>query len=421
MKKKIFSIAMLGLCARLFAGGGQESPDAQQVILSFVGPETPSAMAPVITAFEAANPGINVEYESVPFANLNAILQTRMRNGGATPDVFTADQPRIAALVHQGFLLHVSEAAGDLSGIIMESSIAASTVDGKLYAFPVSTSSQLLFYNKSLLDQAGLPYPSQDPADRMTWSELLDQAKKAQDSGASWGLMFNQVSRVYQILPLPESLGGGSGIDPDDPLKADLTNDAWIAAMEFYGMIFEAGIAPRGVSVAQTPDLFQNGEVAFWIGGPWYLPSFLATENLAFGVAPHPYFSKGDRVTPTGAWSWGINPNSDHIEEAIAFVKFATVTSEGAMKTAEGFPLPPANIGVFDAYYAQNQDIPGVSELLKYEIENTARIRPLTVGYIQYEELVGKAMEDIRNGAEVRMTLERAEKELNTIFERQFR
>jgi len=422
MKKKVLlGIVLLGLCAMLFASGAEEAAADEQVILSFVGPENPSAMVSVIEAFEAANPNITVEYESVPFANLNDILQARMRNNGSTPDVFTADQPRISALVNQGFLLDVTSSAGDLSGIIMGSSIEASSVDGKLYAFPVSTSSQLMYYNKALLDEAGLEYPSQDPEDRMTWSELLAVAEQAQNNGAAWGVMFNQISRVYQILPLPESLGGGNGIDPDDPLKPDVNNEAWVEAMEFYGMLFEEGYAPRGVAVPQTPDLFKNGEVAYWIGGPWHIPGFLGTEGLEFGVAPHPYFAGGEIVTPTGAWSWGVNPNSEHVEEAVAFVKYATVSQEGALKTVEGFSLPPANIEVFNTYYKKNQTLQGAGELLSYEIQNTSRIRPRTVGYIQFEEIVGKAMEDIRNGADAKSTLDRAQEDLENIFERQFK
>ncbi|MEO0562961.1 MAG: sugar ABC transporter substrate-binding protein [Chloroflexota bacterium] len=387
------------------------------VVLSFIGPEQPSAMEPVIAAFEAENPGIQVEYESVPFNDLNDIIQTRLGSGDATPDIYTADQPRIPALVARGFLADITDDVGDISETFWPSSIEASTVDGRLYALPVSTSTQILYYNEALLEAADIELPSIDPEARMTWDELVADATAAQEAGAEFGFMFDQVNRIYQIQPLPESLGGGAGVSPDNPLEPNFNNEAWVEALSFYGMLFESGLAARGVPVEQTPDLFANGQTAFFLGGPWWLPAFDAAE-IEFGVAPHPFFADGEPVTPTGAWSWGINPNTEHREEALAFIEFATLNDAGALETARGFPLPPANIGVFNTYYAENQVVPGVVDLILYELENTARVRAQTSGFIQFEEIIGQALEDIRNGAEVESTLETASQQLERALSR---
>ncbi len=404
------SIALIAICA--FA------PVAlSQVVLSFVGPEAPSAMEPVIAAFEAQNPDIIVEYESVPFNDLNNIIQIRIGGGESSPDIYTADQPRISALASRGLLADLTDDVGDISSLFWPSSIDASTVDGRLYALPVSTSSQLLYYNVDLLEAAGLELPSMDPADRLTWEQVVEMGRAAQVAGATYGVMLDQVNRIYQVQPLPESLGGGPGVAPDNELQPAFTNEAWIEAMTFYGSLFEEGLAPRGVPVSQTRDLFINGQVALWVGGPWWLPLF-SNSDVEFGVAPHPYFENGVPVTPTGAWSWGMNPNTEHPKEALAFLMFATMSDEGALATAQGFPLPPANIQVFNTYYAENQIVPGVENLILYELENTARVRAKTRGYIQFEEVIGQAIEDIRNGADVASTLESASRRLERLWSR---
>ncbi len=388
-----------------------------QVVLSFVGPEAPSAMEPVIAAFEAQNPGIIVEYESVPFNDLNDIIQIRIGGGEGTPDIYTADQPRISALVSRGLLADLTDHVGDVSDLFWPSSIDASTVDGRLYALPVSTSSQLLYYNVDLLAAAGLDAPSMDPADRLTWEQVVEMGRQAQAAGADYGVMLDQVNRIYQVQPLAESLGGGPGVSPSDELEPAFTNAAWIEAMTFYASLFEEGLAPRGVPVAQTRDLFANGQVALWVGGPWWLPLF-GGSDVTFGVAPHPFFADGTPATPTGAWSWGINPNTEHFEEALAFLTFATTDPAGSLETARGFPLPPANISVFTTYYAENQIVPGVEDLILYELQNTARVRAKTRGYIQFEEIIGQAIEDIRNGADVASTLEDASAQLERVWSR---
>lgn len=395
---------------------------SNEVNLNFVGPEQPSAMEPVIAAFEAANPTIKVTYESVPFDQLNDILQTRLGSGDATPDVYTADQPRIPALVSRGFLLDITADVGDIAATVLPSSIEASTVDGKLYALPVSTSTQLLYFNTDLLTAAGLTPPSMDPQRRVTWEQVVTDAKAAQEAGATWGVMFDQVSRVYQILPLPESLGGGNGVTGDDSLTPAITNDAWVKAAEFYGQLFADGLAPRGVAPEQTPDLFANGEVAYFVGGPWWMPKFAGTAGLKFGVAAHPYFEGGKPVTPTVAWSWGINPETAHKDEALAFIKFATLDENGALETAKGIAIPPANNAALDTYLVQDvftaENVQGVPDLIRFELQNTAVIRPRTVGFIQFEDIVGKALEDIRNGADAKTTLEGASQELEAAWAR---
>lgn len=414
----VFGILFVG---GAFGSGQTETEgDAEDeiVVLSFLGPESPSTMQPVIDAFEAQNDSVRVEYEQVPFNDLNDVIQSRMGRGDSNPDVYTADQPRIPGLVDRGFLLDVSEFRQEMEDTLFAGSIEASSSNGGIYAFPQSTSSQLLFYNKKHLDAAGIDYPGYEPSDRLTWAELVELAEQAQGAGADWGFILNQVNRIYQVQPLPESLGGGPGLKGDEMLTPDLTNDAWIEALSFYRDLFADGISPRGVPTPQTPDLFANGELAFFLAGPWWLPRFTATDGLEFGVSLHPYFEDGVPATPTDGWSWGINPNSEHIDEAKQFLRFATLTEEGAQAMAENFPLVPVHTGVFDGYYEAKYDIDGVGPIIQYELENTVVHRARSVGFIQFETVLLAAFEDIRNGADVEDTLARAEEELNSAFSR---
>jgi multiple sugar transport system substrate-binding protein len=377
-------------------------------------------MAAGIAACEEADPSIVIEYEAVPFGQLNEIVQARIGSGDAIPDVYTADQPRIPALAESGLLMDLTDKVSSLEETVLESSIEASSWDGRLYALPVSTSTQLLFYNETLLEQAGIEPPGTNREDRWTWARLTDAAQRAQEAGAKWGFMFDQVSRYYQYQPIPESLGAGSGLQGPKNLEPTLTSEGHVTAAEFYGQLFADGLAPRGIPPEQSPDLFANGDVAFFVGGPWRLPLFNGSDGLSFGVAPHPYFSNGEPVTPTDAWSWGINPNTQHPEEALAFIKCATLTEQGALATATGHALPPAHIEALETYLKDLEAAgpQGVADLMRYELDNTAVHRPRTVGYIQFETVMGRALEDIRNGADAAATLQAAQRELESLFER---
>lgn len=55
--------------------------------------------------------------------------------------------------------------------------------EGKLLTFNGSIEIMTCFYNPSLFDAAGLPYPDADPAKAWTWDEFLDVAKKLTKDG----------------------------------------------------------------------------------------------------------------------------------------------------------------------------------------------------------------------------------------------
>lgn len=416
------STALLQACGGASSSGGSAS---QNVTLRFVGYQPTSDVQDVITGFQTANPTIKIKYESVPFAQLNDVLQTRLGSGDTNLDVYTADQPRIAALANRRFLLDINEKVGDVKNILPTAAIEASSADGKLYSLPIANSSQLLYYNADLLKKAGVTPPTTDPTRRWTWEQVVDAAKKAQAAGAKWGIMFEQVSRYYQLQPLFESAGGGSGLTGDKLLTPAITNAGWIKGATFYGQLFANKLSARGIPADQITPLFTGGQVAFYIAGPWQLNTFEQTKGLNFGVAAHPYFAGGKPVTPTGSWSWGINPRTQNADAALKFLKYASLDTEGCAKANSQKGVVsgmPANTQSLDQYFAsatfKAESAKGVSDLIKYELQNTAVIRPRTIGYIQFEDIMGAALEDIRNGAPVAQRLQKASDDLKAAFSR---
>ncbi len=394
------------------------------VTLRFATTEDPTRMQPVIDAFMAANPGVTILHESIPFDDFNNVLQARIGQGDSTPDVFTADMPAVSALVQRGFLADLTDKVGDISALHLPASLEAVTVNGRIMALPVSTSSMVMYYNVDLLNAAGIPLPGRTPADRLTWEQVVELGRQAQGAGAPWGLIWDQVSRIYQQQTLVESLGGGNGVSPDDQLTLDITNDAWVRAFEFYANAFESGLSPRGVpGPGQTAELFASGQVAFFAGGPWWVTRlFAAREGLNYSFTPYPYFEGGDIVTPTGSWAWGINPNTEHMDIALDFVRFASLTEEGALAAASLQPIPPANVAALQTYINQplfqTENLQGLGQLIEHELGNTARIRARTVGWIQFEQVINRTIEDIRNGADARTALTAASAEIEAAWAR---
>lgn len=395
---------------------------AQQVTLNFLTAEPPEVYEEAIAAFEAANPDIDVAYERVPFDAMNAQIEARLGAEDPSIDVYAVDSPRVPAMASRGYLVSAEPWRDEIDAVTNEAGRSAILVGDEYMAFPLWSSTQMMFYNADLLEAAGLPVPSAAEADRLTWAETLDMAVKAQEAGAEWGLILEQIDRYYQLQALFESSGAGSGLTGDDLMTPNLTTDAWIETANWYRDTFENGISPRGVPNEQLSDLFINGKVAFYVGGPWNFDRFTASD-VNYGITAHPYFEGGTPVTPTGSWAVGISPFTDQMDAAVRFIKFISLDPEGSYMTVESLPIPPVNLGAFDKYIERIAGFdpvigPMAEEVMAYELANSAVARPRSKGYVAFEEILNRAFSDIRNGAEAQPSLEAAQQQLISTLSR---
>ncbi|GAA1846411.1 sugar ABC transporter substrate-binding protein [Agromyces salentinus] len=411
---------MLAACTSGSEAGGGDGP----VEITMIGADLPEVFAPLIDAFEEENPEITVTYQNVPFDQYNNVLQQRIGGKDAGVDVYLADAGAIGSLATKGFLTDLSEYRDQVEESSLPATVEGNMFDGKLWALPMWTSLQYLYYNKSLLDAAGIAHPSIESDDRATWEDLTTDAKSAQAAGAEWGLLFDQTDRYYQLQALPESKGGGSGATGDDLLTADVTNDGWIESMKWYGSLFEDGVAPRGVETDQMVQLFAGGKAAYFVGGPWSLTPILeADSKVDYGIAPNPMFDGGTPAMPTGSWNIAISPATDALEASKKFIEFASLDAEGNAISAQEVIIPPTNVDSFSDYITKmdGQDAPntdGMGELTLSELEDSAVNRPNTPGFTQMQDVLGRAFSDIRNGGDVEETLQKAQDELQGLWDR---
>jgi len=394
-------------------------PTATVRVLGFLDPVADGTQK-VFDAFQKAHPTIKLQYEHVPFDQLNSVTEARISNKQGNPDVLWADMPRIPALAARGYLDDITAQFKQYTSAFDPAPVKATTVEGKLYALPIANSTQLLFYNRTALAKAGLKPPSADPKTRITWEQLsADAAKAKADGGAQYGLVFGQWDRYYQLQPLPMSLGGGNGAASNDPLKPEVTTPQWVKAFEWYGKQFADGTSPRGVPTEQNDALFAAGKIAYMVEGPWLLPQ-LSKAKVDWGVAAHPMFEGGKPVTPTGSWSLALNPYSKNKPAAGVFLKWMAIDGGSGYTTNLPAPELPANVKGKSSYFARpvfaTPEGKKAAVIIDYETANTAVNRVPTVGFIEFEDIIGRAFADIRNGTPAKTALDKAQADINTAW-----
>lgn len=420
----VLATAMLAGCATNTATSTEEltlpaeDPTATIKVVSLLDLEADN-MQLVVDAFEEAHPTITVEWESVPFDALASTTETRVSNKGGDPDVYWADQPRISAIAARGQALDITEAFSEFSDEFDPTAYDAGVYEDRLYGLPIANSTQLLYYNKDLLDQAGVEYPGGTVDERLTWEQVTEDAMKTVEAGAAQGLVFGQFDRYYQLEALPVSLGGSAGGTGEGNLQPDITSDAWVSAMEWYGQLFVDGVSPRGVTPETSDADFLAGKTAYMVQGPWLLPQ-LQESDVNWGVAPHPAFADGEAVTATGSWSLAINPFSKEQEAAAVFLKWMAIDDGAGYIKYRPNPELPANVngkaGYFEKEVFASEEGKKAAEIIDYETANTAVNRLQTVGYLEFEEILNRAFADIRNGTDATEALQSASDELTTAW-----
>jgi ABC-type glycerol-3-phosphate transport system substrate-binding protein len=396
-----------------------KAPTATITVMSIDSLGTPNFDSKVVAAFEKQYPTIKIKWQVVPFNNLNSAEDTAIANEQGSPDVYWADQPRIAALASRGEAEDLTSVFSKYKSAFEPSPYSSGVYQGKLWALPIENSAQLLYYNKDLLAKAGIPDPSPAVTNRLTWEQLTSDALKAKNAGAANGMSFGQPNTYYQLEPLPVSLGGSIGATGTNNLTPDFTDAAWVKAMTWYQQLYSSGAGSKGENSSTTDPDFLAGKTAYEVEGTWLLPQ-LANTKVNWGVAPMPKFAGGKAVTPDGSWSLAMNPFSRNKDASAIFMKWMSITDgSGYIKYSPSTSLsatPEGNKVYFANSVFASPAGKSAATIIDYDGKNTAVNRVSTIGYIEFETIIGKAFSDIQNGADPKATLEKYSAQLTTAW-----
>lgn len=163
-------------------GAGGTGGDAKTGTIAFANwADTEDATRPgfqdLMTAFQGASPDITVKSEGIAFSDIGQQLVQRVQAGNP-PDLAQISGNDTFVLAATDALAPLDDLLpADVISAVNESDIETGTFDGKLLAFPWSDSPQGFWYNKKLMEQAGLD-PEQPPATIADLTTALAAIKK---------------------------------------------------------------------------------------------------------------------------------------------------------------------------------------------------------------------------------------------------
>lgn len=347
----------------------------------------------IVDAFMAANPNITVKVTASDWDSYWDKLQVGLA-GGDAPDVFLMDGPLFPDYQTRDQLLDLSPYiardgfdTGQLVDLAVEDFTAP---DGHLYGLPRDLNTIALFYNKTMFDAAGVPYPDAT----WDWARLVEVATKLtkSDAGAvpQWGF-YTETSDMENYWSSLVWQAGGDILSPDKKTVVIDTDQAAAGIQFLQDLIYTHKVMPQPVA-GGTGDAFENGQAAMEANGSWLVPTHEAA-GIDFGVAPLPKGPAGQAtsVNPSGVVVYKGTRSPDAAWE---FVKCYTGPELQAMIASLKASMP-ANKQVLAEQYATSFDGGRTfADALSY-----AHLKPSFTGYNEFsgmlqEELDTKVFND---------------------------
>ncbi|GAB1511351.1 ABC transporter substrate-binding protein [Actinophytocola sp. KF-1] len=284
----------------------------------------------IVAAFEKENGDIDVQVETVPYADYFTKLQTAVA-GGTAPDTFELNYENFVTYAKNGSL---AELSGVDKGAYQKALVDAYASDGKQYGLPSSFSNVVLFYNKTLFEQKGVDLPTAD----WTWADEQAAAQKLTDKKAGvWGdyqpVTYNE---FYKAL----AQTGGEFLSADGK-KATFDSPAGVKAANW--LIGKSGTTmPTEADGAGTPDfdskLFADGKLAMWHSGIWMFGA-LADATFEWDVVVEPGdTTKASAMFVNGVVASAATKNKDAAQKWLTFLTSSDTTTKTRLDTSWELP-----------------------------------------------------------------------------------
>lgn len=359
-------------------GGASDKP----VELTFWGDwagEGQKQFETMVDAFNKSQDKIRVKY--VLQQDMITKFMTTATSGGASPDLVFWDRWRTSLYAPKN-VFHPIDEFMEQDNINKDDFYAEAlkelSYDGKLYGLPLTVDARALFYNKKILDDAGVAPP-------INWDELEQAAIKTTkwngDKLEVAGFSLADVGLFNMYL----QQAGGQMMD-ESGTKTNFNNEKGLAVLEFWDRLLqEDKVYKIGFEqgLGEGTDAFVTGKLAMQYTGPWMLSTYKKYgKDLDFGVVTPPVGPNGDKGSVMGGLGLVIPEGSKHQREAWEFMKWWAANKDNALLWAKtSLNIPGYKPAIEDPFF---QDDPLWRPFL--ETLEFAKIRAQHPGYSVMED-----------------------------------
>lgn len=315
--KKVLSMVLaammlLSLCS--FAS-------AEDVVeLEFVYHKTESnaidAMETVINNFNAANPGIKVNFVQVP--DTATVLQSRAQLN-EMPDMFGCTTGNMFELMFEdGIIMDLT--GQEFLSSVEPSSLEMSTYNGKNWRLPYSLSCYGLYVRTDIFEEQGLALPT-------TWDELMDVCEKLTAAGITpfalpdKTMVYQRMERMMSFMSEDDTefkqIAAGELEAKDSKLLQNYAN----ASLQIVNYMTPESL---GAEYTESYQQLIAGQAAMTINGGWSLATLKDYDpdiKVALIPMPNPT-GEESKVVVSIDTNFCISSSTKHPEECLKFFEY---------------------------------------------------------------------------------------------------
>lgn len=310
MKKIISLLLVLAMALTLVACGGNAAPAATEapkadapatqapaasgdkvtvtMITCQYGKQTQQWWADFADKFNAEHENIEVVVDCVSWNDVYTVVNTRVANGEA-PDLLNIDV--FADYQADGLLLPAKDwVSEETYAKFYPSFLEQSVVDGTVWAVPDLASARALYFNKDILEQAGVTVPA-------TWEELkaaCEAIKASNPDVYPWGVDMTTDEGQACFAYYAWNNGGGF---VDDEGNWALNSAENVEAVNYVVDLIKSGLTntdPTTETRYDLQEMFAAGKLAMMIGPNQISKYCQENGGINFGVASLP--TNGDKA-----------------------------------------------------------------------------------------------------------------------------
>jgi raffinose/stachyose/melibiose transport system substrate-binding protein len=340
--KKLRALGLLGITALVLAGcapatqeptatapanPGATAEPVEPVTLTMWSWRTEDVEAynKIFAVYEAANPGVTVEFEAFLNTEYGQILATGLEGSGGPDLAMVRSYGGVQGLIEAGQLLPI-DGLVDVSSVDQSLLLSATgREDGKLYGVPFATQTLVMYYNKGIFSELGYSEPPK------TWDEYIEVNEAIIAAGYT-GMAIG--AKDAWMLPMVHEIFGAARYGAPEFRQAllagtkDFNDPDYVASLEVFGQMrryMDKDVI--GIDYASSQIQFTSGLAAQYPGGSFELANFKAQApdmDLGVYLVPPPPGSVSSKPL-SAAWgdgSFAINSKSPNQEAALKLLNW---------------------------------------------------------------------------------------------------
>lgn len=365
----------------------------------------------LIGDYQNSHPGVTINWKDFPYDAVTNKLLTSIASGNS-PDVVNLNTEFASQMGSKGAVLDLNEFLTDEQKSAYFDGIFNSTViDGKAYALPWYTGTEVLFMNTKVVKEAGLD-PASPPK---TMDELADWARQIK---AKTGKLGYSQQFASKLLPI-----NGISILNDDKTKAAFNTPEMSTMIETIKKnIADGVIMKEDVPFTKQIQYYSGEQVAFELAGPTFI-NFLKTS------APDVYKNTIAVPLPTGKGNLRLSNSMDvvvpvkskHQKEAVDFAAFVTNAANQTSFSKAANTLPSTKESIKDPFFTES-DKSLEAEAKVTSANSLDKAADYMVGVPNAGDInsaIARGLQKIfLNDADVKGTLDSIEQEVNQVLQK---